>query len=305
MAALVRRVARAGLVILLPGVVAAVALAAPRPSPGPGFAAAGEAGALPVPPGTAAPTLPRGLTVPAAEPPQRQPATVPSRAAVENGTEYARSRAGLVSFAVIDSASHLRGFRENRRHPSASVIKAMVLAAELWRLARGDAPVDSATRSLLRAMITYSDNAAADTIYARVGDPGLREVAGRAGMERFEVAGHWGNAQVTASDLARLFHDLDAILPVPHREYGLRLLASIVPEQSWGIPAAAGDRWAVRFKGGWLPEKALVHQAAELRERGGPRQVSIAILTDGQPSHGYGVETVRGVANRLLATPAR
>jgi hypothetical protein len=77
-------------------------------------------------------------------------------------------------------------------------------------------------------------------------------------------------------------------------------LASVVATQSWGIPVAAGAGWGARLKGGWLPDKALVHQAAELRERGGPRQLSIAVLTDQQPSHGYGVETVEGVAARLL-----
>ncbi|MDP9189503.1 MAG: hypothetical protein M3O25_09670, partial [Actinomycetota bacterium] len=79
------------------------------------------------------------------------------------------------------------------------------------------------------------------------------------------------------------------------------LLGSIVESQRWGIPAAAGDRWAVRFKGGWLPDHALVHQAAELRERKGDRELSIAILTDVQPSFEYGIDTVRGVAERLLS----
>ena len=65
-----------------------------------------------------------------------------------------------------------------------------------------------------------------------------------------------------------------------YREYAKGLLGSITESQRWGIPAAAGDRWAVRFKGGWLPDHALVHQAAELRERHGPRQLSIVVLTD-------------------------
>ena len=75
----------------------------------------------------------------------------------------------------------------------------------------------------------------------------------------------------------------------------------MIESQSWGIPAAAGERWAVRFKGGWLPDHALVHQAAELRERDGARELAIVVLTDEQPSHDYGVETVRGVAERLLS----
>ena len=106
---------------------------------------------------------------------------------------------------------------------------------------------------------------------ARVGDAGLFEIADRAGMTRFTVAGYWGNAQVAAGDLARFFGDLDRVFVKRHREYAKGLLGSIIDEQRWGIPTAAGDKWAVRFKGGWLPDHALAHQAAELRERHGPR----------------------------------
>jgi hypothetical protein len=151
-------------------------------------------------------------------------------------------------------------------------------------------------------MITSSDNEAADTIYARVGDEGMHEVAGLVGMTGFEIAGHWGNAQVTAQDMARFFAELDDVFPRRYTPYAQTLLASVIETQSWGIPAVAGDRWAARFKGGWLPDHALVHQAAELRERDGNRELSIAILTDEQPSHGYGVATVREVAARLLSS---
>ena len=234
--------------------------------------------------------------------PKPRPQPIPGADEIRAASAYAEERGGLVSFATMDSEGSLRGIDIDRLYSAASVVKAMVLAAELRRLAAADAEVDESTASLLKAMITYSDNEAADAIYARVGDAGLHAVAERAGMNGFTIAGHWGNAQVTAADMARFFADLDRALPRRHREYGRSLLGSVIESQSWGIPEAAGDRWAVRFKGGWLPEKALVHQAAELRERGGPRQISIAILTDEQPSHGYGVETVRGVAARLLGS---
>lgn len=236
-----------------------------------------------------------------AEPDRRQSAKVPSAAALRDAWSYARAREGEVSLAVVDSEGRLRGRGEDRLYSAASTVKAMLLAAELERLERDGLPLDPATDSLLDAMITYSDNAAADAIYARVGDEGMFAVAERAGMEGFTEAGHWGNAQISAADLARFYSRLDELMAGPQRAYALGLLGSIVPEQSWGIPAAAGERWAVRFKGGWLPDHALVHQAAELRERAGDRELSLAVLTDAQPSHDYGVETVRGVAARLLA----
>jgi hypothetical protein len=242
---------------------------------------------------------PARVTASAAEPApgrkRERTRKIPSAAALRDAWDFARGRAGVVSLAVVNSDGELRGRREDRRYASASVVKAMLLAAEIRRLKQAGEGLDPTTDSLLTSMITVSDNEAADAIYARVGDQGLFDVARRAGMTRFTVAGHWGNAQIAAADMARFFGDLDR-----HREYAKGLLGSIDESQSWGIPAAAGDRWAARFKGGWLPDHALVHQAAELRERDGNRELAIVVLTDEQPSHDYGVDTVRGIAERLL-----
>jgi beta-lactamase class A len=229
------------------------------------------------------------------------PPLTPTRAALRRARAYARRAGGLVSFAVMDSEGRLRGRARNRRFVSASVVKSMLLAAELRRLAQQNAPLDPGTDEALRAMITESDNDAADTVYWRVGDGGLREVARAAGMKHFTVDGYWANAEVTAADMARFFSRLGATMPKPHRRYGRRLLASIAPDQRWGIPEAAGRRWAIRFKGGWRQTGlgSLVHQAAELRR--GKREISIAVLTDAQPSQERGIEIVRGVATRLLA----
>jgi Beta-lactamase enzyme family len=232
---------------------------------------------------------------------ERRPDRVPTADAWQAAVGYAEEREGLVSFATIDSRGRLRGERMDQLYSAASIVKAMVLAAELRRLAGEDAEIDESTDGLLTAMITASDNEAADTIYARVGDEGMHEVAKMVGMTGFTIAGHWGNAQVTAADMARFFAELDQVFPPRFTPYAQNLLASVIESQRWGIPAVAGERWAPRFKGGWLPDHALVHQAAELRERGGPLQISLAVMTDEQPSHGYGVETVEGVAARLLA----
>jgi beta-lactamase class A len=229
------------------------------------------------------------------------PPATPSRAALRRARAYARRAGGLVSFAVVDSEGRLRGRARNRQFVSASVVKAMLLAGELRRLRGVGAPIDPATDETLRAMVTESDNDAADAVYWRVGDDGLHEVAKSARMKRFAVDGYWANAMVTAADMARFFSRLGRAVPKPHRRYARRLLASITPSQRWGIVDAAGRRWTVRFKGGWRQTGlgSLVHQAAELRH--GDVELSIAVLTDAQPSQERGIEIVRGVAARLLA----
>ena len=78
---------------------------------------------------------------------------------------------------MVDGEAGVRGYDPDNAFSSASVSKALLLAAELRRLRDDGAPLDDATRSLLESMITYSDNDAASAVYARVGDAGMTEVA--------------------------------------------------------------------------------------------------------------------------------
>ncbi len=230
---------------------------------------------------------------------------MPNVSAMRRAWRFARRRGGQVSIAVVDTKGRMRTRQGGRLYVSASVVKAMLLVAELRRLREQGLPLDPLTEDLLEAMITYSDNDAADAIYARVGDPGLLAVAQSARMRRFTVAGYWGNAQVTAADLAHFFSRLRRLLPRPHRRTGLRLLASVIPEQSWGVPRAARGRWTVYFKGGWRATDTgeLVHQGAWLRGR--DRDLAMAVLTDAQPSQLHAIHTVRGIADRLLTQTRR
>lgn len=279
-------------VVVLAPIVAVGALAATGPHFG------GELG-----PGMQVSGARAPVSSPAASAPV--PPAVPSAAAIRRAWRFAKRRGGRVSLAVVDTYGRLRGRDARRRYPSASVVKALLLAAELRRLRAEGVPLDETTAGLIKAMVVESDNDSADAIYARVGDPGLREVAERAGLRRFEVAVSWGYAQVTAADMARFFSRVRALLPRPHRRTGMGLLASITAEQRWGIPKAAGRHWKVHFKGGWREtgEGELVHQAALLRGKDG-REMAIAVLTDAQPSRPYAIHTVRGVAGRLLPAGA-
>jgi hypothetical protein len=237
------------------------------------------------------------------------PGTVyPPAGAVRRAQAFAAAQSD-VSFAVMDRSLGLRGYDEDRQFSSASVSKALLLAAELRRLERDGLPLDDETKALLEPMVTYSDNRAADAIYARVGDAGLDQVAERAGMSDFEpTPGFWGGDRITAADMARFFYRLDHNLPGPHRAYAKRLLARITPVERWGIPDAIGHGWSIWFKGGWRPSGGkensgqVTHQAALLVHRRGER-VALAVLTDEAPWGGGGFEAIEGVARRLLSSP--
>jgi D-alanyl-D-alanine dipeptidase len=231
----------------------------------------------------------------------RKPAAFPSRSRVRAARNWIRGRTGA-SFALIDTRGRVYGWSPRRRYVSASVVKAMLLVAYLRRLG---GPPTQADRDVLGPMIRWSDNDAADTIYGRVGDGGILDVARRARMRDLTVAGHWGGVYFSAADQARFFRRFVRLVPRDAREYARGLLSSIVPSQRWGFSGiAARAGWKTFFKGGWRRTDAgqLVHEAA-LFERDG-RRFSLAVLTDGNPSHDYGTATLRGVAKRLFRGPA-
>ncbi len=244
-----------------------------------------------------------GLAVAAAAPgtagatPIVEPQLV-ARGGVEEAQRWARRRAGTVSFAVAGNG-RTRGVAIHRRYPSASVVKAM-LALALTRAAR-DRALTAEERSLIRPMIVVSDNAAASTIYARVGAARMYDIASDAGMRNFAIGGNWADAQLTAYDQARLFLRIDRLTPRRHRGYLRGLLAGITPSQRWGIAPVAEERgFKVLFKGGW--RIAIFHQVA-LLERDG-RRIALAVLTSGT-DHAYGRETQSGIAARVLAALRR
>jgi beta-lactamase class A len=235
-------------------------------------------------------------------PPAPTPATVlPDADAIADAGEWLATRAGHTAFACVDSAGALHGVRVHDRFHSASLVKAMLLTAYLEGVAQQRRALTSAEQALLTPMIEVSDNDAASAIFARVGQAGLQRLALAAGMTDFATNAAWGYTEVSAADQARFFARLDELLPRRSAAFARALLAGVTPTQRWGIPAAAEPLgWRVLFKGGWL--EAIVNQAARLERDG--RTLSLAVLTDANPSMGYGIETIAGVASRLLAGSA-
>jgi beta-lactamase family protein len=219
-------------------------------------------------------------------------------AGIRAARRFARSRKGVVAFAVLDTRSkRARGLRRTVRFRSASVVKGMMLVSVL-RLA-GKRRLSEAERSLLWPMITTSDNDAASVIYSRVGADGLRRVARAAKMRRFSPSSVWGASQITAADQARFFLRIDKLVPRAHRRYARKVLSSITKEQRWGIaPVARRKHLKAFFKGGWVP--GITHQVALLERRRTGNRIALAVLTRDGPSMTYGEETIEGIAARVL-----
>jgi beta-lactamase class A len=226
-------------------------------------------------------------------------AVYPTRPSIAAAGGYLDGRAGRTAFAVVDSSGRLHGVRVHERFETASVVKVMMLVAYLQMLSAHHRGLSTGDRSLLYPMIHVSDNDAASAVLAIVGAPAVARVARQAGMQDYAPGvGWWAYTQTSAADQARFLFMLDRLIPSRFYPYARYLMSTIEPSQSWGFPPAARPAWQVFFKTGQLPEQGLFNEVARL-ERGGVT-FAAAVLTDGDPSMGYGQETIAGVAARLL-----
>jgi hypothetical protein len=225
----------------------------------------------------------------------------PSAGAIAAAARFLDARAGATAFAVVDSQGHVSGARAHERFRTASVVKAMMLVAYLQMLSAQHRALNAGERSLLYPMIHVSDNNAASAVLAIVGGGALARVAREAGMSDYAPGvGWWAFTQTSAADQARFFSLLAQLIPGQFYGYARGLLMGIDPSQSWGVPAVARPRWQVFFKGGWLPMEGVFNQVARLERLG--VMFTIAVLSSGEPSMGYGEQTIEGVAAALLGS---
>ena len=208
-------------------------------------------------------------------------------------------RRGKVGFAVVDEQGALHGHGAGAHFESASVVKVMLMVAYLRRARnRG---LDDHDRNLLAPDDqALGQRPRKSTIYLDVGPGALKKLARDAGMKGFSTGPTWGSSRIAPGSQARFLYELERYIPDRHADYALRLMADIVDRQRWGIPPAVPNGWRIHFKGGWAPEAAgwKINQVALITN--GERRLSLAVLTRGNPSAGYGHGTVKGVAERLL-----
>jgi Beta-lactamase enzyme family len=221
------------------------------------------------------------------------------RPRVGAGERYASERAGDTRFAIVDLGGEHHKFHAGRSAPMASLFKPMLLAAYLSRHSVRDRDLREADRELLDPMITRSDDAAATTVRDIVGRERIERLAEKAGMRHFRYDEIWGRSRTSARDQMLFFYKWDRYVPERHEEYARELLASIVESQRWGIADERPPGWRLYFKGGWGTGTGLVdHQVAFLERH--ECRIALAIITEFNPSHDYGIKTLREVADRLL-----
>jgi Beta-lactamase enzyme family len=228
---------------------------------------------------------------------------------------YLPGRAGTVLAAVYDLRTG-RTWHLGQGPPQAeaSVVKLDVLETLLAERAQGNGTGLSASeRTLAEQMIEDSDNDAATSLWYAVGGASrIRSFNARAGLTQtapsscvvcpgFAWPG-WGLTTTTPDDQIALLRQLvtpSSVLPRAAREYALSLMQDVTPAQRWGVSGGVPARVTVALKNGWLPLHGTgsdwqINSVGWIS--GGGRNYLMAVLSTGNPSEQYGIDTIDELA---------
>ncbi len=228
---------------------------------------------------------------------------------------YLSGRAGTVLAAVYDLRTG-RSWHLGQGQPQAeaSIVKLDVLETLLSERGQDDGTGLSASeRTLAEQMIEDSDNDAATSLwYAVGGAAGIRSFNARAGLTHTTPSScvvcpglawpGWGLTTTTPDDQIALLRQLVApssLLTRAAREYAVSLMRDVTPSQRWGISGGVPAQVTVALKNGWLPLRGAgsdwqVNSVGWVS--GGGRNYLMAVLTTGNPSGQYGIDTIDQLA---------
>jgi hypothetical protein len=231
-------------------------------------------------------------------------AVVPDRAAFLTAAldAYAATVPAQFAVAVLDhrtGTSYTYGGDVAIR--TASVVKVDILAAVVLRAQDAGRDLTASEQSLAAAMIRSSDNDAASTLWWSIGgSTGLAASDARLGLTG-TVPGsgeYWGATTTTVADRIHLLDTIaDPAGPVAaYRDYILGLMGTVEVDQAWGVSAAAAGGDEVALKNGWIGLDSGWTVNSIGRITGATSDITIAILSQYQPSYADGIATVEHIA---------
>ena len=233
---------------------------------------------------------------------------------------YLAGRSGTVLAAVYDVRTG-QSWRlgDGPAQDEASVVKLDIL--ETLLSASGGTGLSSDDQGLAEQMIEDSDNDAATSLwYAAGGTAGVAAYDDKVGLTRttpsecvvcagFPWPG-WGLTTTVPYDQITLLKQLikpGPLLTSGERQYALSLLENVTPGQAWGVSGGVPAGVTVALKNGWLPlndDNTNWQINSEGWVSGDGRDYLISVLTTGNPTEQYGIDTI-GELSTMIWTALR
>jgi hypothetical protein len=227
---------------------------------------------------------------------------------------YVSTRDGVVLAAVYDLRTgqtwHLG---QGQPQDEASVVKLDVLETLLAERGRSGTGLSASDQTLAEQMIEDSDNDAATSLWDEVG--------GASGIRSFNASARladtvpstcvncpgfpwpgWGLSTTIPDDqltLLRALVEPNPLLTNAARRYALSLMENVTPDQRWGVSGGVPAQATVALKNGWLPLNSAnndwqINSVGWISGSG--RDYLIAVLTTGNPTKQYGIDTIDELA---------
>jgi hypothetical protein len=260
-------------------------------------------------------------TATASTPSVAQSATASARPSASGGphqdplgataASYLSTRSGTVLAAVYDvSTGQTWSLGQGKPQDEASVVKLDVLETLLAQ--RGAGGLSASDQSLAQSMIEDSDNDSATSLWDEVG--------GAAGIRAFNDSARltdtspslcvncpnfpwpgWGLSTTVPTDQLTLLKALIGPGPLTkaEREYALSLMENVTESQRWGVSGGVPAQVTVALKNGWLPLDTAdtdwqINSVGWISGEG--RNYLMAVLSTGNPSEQYGIDTIDQLA---------
>ncbi len=227
-------------------------------------------------------------------------------------SSYLSTRTGTVLAAVYDvSTGQTWTLGQGKPQDEASVVKLDVLETLLAQ--RGGDGLSASDRALAQSMIEDSDNDSATSLWDEVGGAtGIRAFNDSARLTdtspspcvncaNFPWPG-WGLSTTVPTDQLTLLKTLiepGSLLTNSEREYALSLMENVTESQRWGVSGGVPAQVTVALKNGWLPLDSAdtdwqINSVGWISGQG--RNYLMAVLSTGNPSEQYGIDTIDQLA---------
>ena len=214
---------------------------------------------------------------------------------------YVAGRADNVTVAVEDlTTGQIYQFRPGVVENTASTLKVDILATLLVQAQAAGRSLTPEEQSLAVPMIEESLDSAADTLWTQLGPGAVGAFEREAGMTSTVPAtnGVWGTTTTTALDRLAMIRTLvqpNGLLTDASRSYVLNLMENITPSQDWGATGGVPAGVTVALKNGFaIINGWQINTTGWVSGQG--RDYLIAVLTNGNSSEQYGIDTVNGVS---------
>ncbi|HSR85480.1 MAG TPA: serine hydrolase [Streptosporangiaceae bacterium] len=223
---------------------------------------------------------------------------------------YLATRAGTVLAAVYDEKTgQLWTLGQGSPQNEASIVKVDILETLLAQHRAAGTALSARDVTLAQEMIVDSDNGAATALWDEVGGAGgISDYNDSVGLTHTTPSGcvtcpgfpwpGWGLTTTTASDQIALLRELvrrNGHLTHAQQAFALGLMEGVTPSQRWGVAAGVPQQATVALKNGWLPltragDDWQINSLGRISFDGD--DYLIAVLTTGNPSEQYGIDTI-------------